>query len=396
MLACQPNDFRNADVAGAGARLVLSLAPKVTVFPHGSTCRTEAGACSQPDPSDAEDLAFRTALHPNASAGYGSSIRALANDVVIRRRLNNAQSKPGKGATRGKITEFSRKSRTRLALFAGNIAPLPAMLGLTYPEDFPTDGKMVKRHLAAFRKCLMRKGIGGCWVFEWQERGAPHVHVAITRCVSKVELSQLKADWHRITQTSDSHHEYRGCWVQSLHSKGGLRSYWCKYGAKLEQKQVPEGFENVGRLWGRFGDVPIIELASEVGTRADVAPVIRAAVNLVNAKRRDKRAKLRAKGKRAPSWLLPVKDKGVAGFVLWGEGVSVAALIARLSSPQAAPERPFARLEQHVHRLACTSAPKRAPVKVPPRVNLPPVPLLDMPFPVPSVPRTAPVVPVWA
>jgi hypothetical protein len=264
------------------------------------------------------------------------------------------------------------------------------MLGLTYPEKFPTDGKLVKSHLAAFRKCLMRKAIGGCWIFEFQERGAPHIHIAITRRITKRELAQLKADWHRITKTQDSHHEYRGCWVQSLHSKGGLRSYWCKYGAKLEQKQVPEGFEfeNVGRLHGKFGDVPVIELASEVGTRADVAPVIRAAVNLVNAKRREGRAKLRAKGKRAPSWLKPVKDKGVAGFVLWGEGVSVAALIARLSSPQICAARPLAKLESAVSVIGQR-------VKPPPRFDLPLIPPLERLFPAVYTSQPAPPPGLW-
>jgi hypothetical protein len=60
---------------------------------------------------------------------------------------------------------------------------LPGMLSLTYPAGwFPVapDGAAVKRHLKLFRKrweSAWGEPLRGAWKLEFQDRGAPHVHI---------------------------------------------------------------------------------------------------------------------------------------------------------------------------------------------------------------------------
>jgi hypothetical protein len=97
----------------------------------------------------------------------------------------------GAPATRGAITEWSRRSRQRMVeTFAGlNYSPMaregctPGMLTLTYPGDWlsvaPT-AKAAKRHKRAFRKAWHRAfgwKLPAVWKLEFQRRGAPHFHM---------------------------------------------------------------------------------------------------------------------------------------------------------------------------------------------------------------------------
>ncbi len=196
-------------------------------------------------------------------------------------------------AKRGRVREFSQRSRLGLQLLAADLQVVvrkpDLMVTLTYPgnwetattdcvcganqgsSDVPPDscicppsGKVCKVHLRAFRERLTRylklSGVskwGALWFLEFQRRGAPHFHLLLFGFgFSLVELSDFKAwlstAWAEIVRHPDSD-EY------AKHLKAGTRAEWCKaehfgyalkYAAKLEQKLVPVEFSDIGRFWG--------------------------------------------------------------------------------------------------------------------------------------------------
>lgn len=95
------------------------------------------------------------------------------------------------------------------------------------------------------------------WWVEFQNRGAPHLHIFYTRRVpweaaaKKWELQCKKfglcdPDDDRFWRTSTKFEKLRHGWRSSV-------SYARKYAAKAEQKRPPEGYWN-GRMWGVRGN----------------------------------------------------------------------------------------------------------------------------------------------
>lgn len=151
------------------------------------------------------------------------------------------------------------------------------MVALTYPADFPYDGKIVKRDLDVMRKRVARRGMAALWVLEFQGRGAPHMHVLVKGKVNKQWLSRA---WYEIVGSGDEKHLRAGTTYQHIVDDGdpraaddkirhrketerGIRNakrlyitrsevvdYMLKYFDKREQKYVPAGFVDVGRFWG--------------------------------------------------------------------------------------------------------------------------------------------------
>ena len=62
---------------------------------------------------------------------------------------------------------------------------------------------------------------------------------------------ELSKEWYRIVGSGDPKHLRAGTRVERI--KRSAISYVAKYAQKNEQKQVPEGFQNVGRFWGTWG-----------------------------------------------------------------------------------------------------------------------------------------------
>jgi hypothetical protein len=190
---------------------------------------------------------------------------------------------------------------------------LPVMLTLTYPEEFPTDGRVVKRHWITFRKWLMRRGLSGLWFLEFQERGAPHFHVFLN---GRVPAEEVSKHWFKVVGSGDIKHLYAGTKVELLREQHAAAAYAVKYAVKAEQKGVPEGFEAVGRFWGRFGGAEVVPVAEAMGTREAVAPAVRVVRGVVNAKRKQQDRP-------------PMRDKGQYSFTGWGAGPAVSSYLDR-------------------------------------------------------------------
>jgi hypothetical protein len=181
------------------------------------------------------------------------------------------------------ITEWSRRSRARMfrTFCELDFGPLleregiPAMVTLTYPGDWLTvapSGKAVKRHLKAFRKRWERawgQQILAIWKEEFQDRGAPHIHLFTVvpdgRSPEGEHFRQwLSAAWADVVGHPDPEERRKhGLAGTGVDYAVGLRSrdprriavYFSKhglFGAKEYQNEVPPEWKEPGRGPGRF------------------------------------------------------------------------------------------------------------------------------------------------
>lgn len=180
------------------------------------------------------------------------SATVYRHDVVVSIKFSKfLQPDP---APRENCRTWSKKSRKRLMFVAQNTdVRFQSMITLTYPAAFPRDGKVVKKHLNAMLMWL-KYHTGGCdylWFFEWQRRGAPHVHILLSSAIRGVLLVQdVSSAWYRICGSGDEKHRLAGTRCESLRTENGAVRYALKYASKMRQKRVPEDFINVGRMWG--------------------------------------------------------------------------------------------------------------------------------------------------
>lgn len=184
------------------------------------------------------------------------AVAVYRNDVLVMRPGGVV---PRQKPVRGEIMELSDGSLKRLAFVANNAdVEFRSMITLTYPNEFPVDGKQVKAHLGHFLVSLKRKNgrVIYLWFLEFQKRGAPHFHILLNiglpeddrdRALAYTWLSEV---WYRIVGSGDDLHRLAGTRWENLRDKEGGRHYVVKYCAKTYQKQVPEGYRQVGRFWG--------------------------------------------------------------------------------------------------------------------------------------------------
>lgn len=135
------------------------------------------------------------------------------------------------------VWEWSSKSRARMfqtipqldmsewLVDGDDSGASTAMVTLTYPGDWQAvapDGRTVKRHLGAFRRRWERAiGPWVClWKFEFQERGAPHVHylLRVPVLVAGVPFNDwLSTSWAHIVASDNSRcHLCEGIGVECL------------------------------------------------------------------------------------------------------------------------------------------------------------------------------------
>jgi hypothetical protein len=174
------------------------------------------------------------------------------HDVVV--KLHFAKFRQPDLAPRENCRAWSKKSRKRLMFVALNTdVVFRSMVTLTYPQAFPKDGKVVKKHLHAMITWLQyhTSKSNYLWFFEWQRRGAPHVHILLESLLRDFVLAKdVSAAWYRICDSGDEKHLLAGTRCEMLRKKNGAVRYALKYASKMRQKRVPDDFINVGRMWG--------------------------------------------------------------------------------------------------------------------------------------------------
>lgn len=182
-------------------------------------------------------------------------------------------------AKRGKVSRLSRRSLSKLAfLVACSPATFYSILTLTFGQNYPLSGKVVKAMLHKFLIYLRRKfgDFEYYWFLEFQRRGAPHFHL-VTSLVgpSRVQRDVMACLWAKVCEPYDlaytaikapygaknatvgettqqatiRQHRRVRTW-ESLRSEDGAARYALKYALKTRQKVVPKNYRDVGRFWG--------------------------------------------------------------------------------------------------------------------------------------------------
>jgi len=225
-------------------------------------------------------------------------------DVIL--KMTGIRQGPGNsGAVRGEIRGFTHQSRRRLTHLARNTADLwTGFLTVTYPADFPTNGREVKRHLNSLCSWLRRRRVAYIWILEFQERGAPHFHFLISGWLDKKEVAHR---WAAIVNPIFPSEREKlltaGTRIEAVKNPDQVGGYLSTYMAKIEQKKVPAGYKSVGRFWGASRNVQ--RLLSEMGAKtagADLALTWKSAVTRARAASAAARAE-RAGSERAVSSL---------------------------------------------------------------------------------------------
>jgi hypothetical protein len=208
------------------------------------------------------------------------SIQIYRNDVVVVRKAHSARQD---APIRGDVKEFSLRSRKRLAFVAANtIVQFTQMITLTYPKEFPSDGRKVKSDLSNFLDFVRRDQARPdyLWFLEFQKRGAPHIHLLLdapwpSTLRDKVNWRfRVRSAWYRIVGSGDEKHLLAGTSVEKLRTPEGGKRYAVKYALKMYQKIVPLGYRNCGRFWGHSQAVKPLPLGQYRCTEDDIRAVL--------------------------------------------------------------------------------------------------------------------------
>lgn len=201
------------------------------------------------------------------------------NDLVEFRRVKpeGMKSRQGRGIDypkRGKVTDFTAKSRNRLIrkLAKARTTRHGYFLTLTYPDVFPTQPETWKHHLHTFTIYLQRRfpGSSGLWRIEFKIRQsgehnegqiAPHYHLLVFGMAlpqeAEYRLKQwVSKTWAHIVNSDDHRHIKAGTNVRPILNKKHAYRYVSKYAAKLHNDEFSL-VANVGRHWGSFGNLEL-------------------------------------------------------------------------------------------------------------------------------------------
>lgn len=189
------------------------------------------------------------------------AVKKMEDKLVKRRReiqylAGGGSQGGGKPPERTAITSMTPASANRLKKYIDNYyEDFFNMITLTYGADWPTDGKEVKRNLNAFFERIRRTGwfkeYSLVWWLEFQQRGAPHIHMVTTGWMPMRFVATIWSEVSGAPAASSTR-------VESLYASDEVGRYAAKYAAKTDQKQVPEGYDHFGRFWGRRGRRPVV------------------------------------------------------------------------------------------------------------------------------------------
>jgi len=184
---------------------------------------------------------------------------SLQGSALYVRPITSSITPPRGLSGRSKIRKFSIRSAARMRRYLRCCDAKYSIMGtLTYPAEFPRSGRVCKGHFRAFaercRRYYRKSGKDGWsifWFIEFQQRGAPHFHFFATH---EIPRDLLAVWWYDIVDSQDRKHLLAGTRIEYLRNgRSGAIAYASKYAAKMEQKEVPLGFEDVGRFWGAIG-----------------------------------------------------------------------------------------------------------------------------------------------
>lgn len=199
---------------------------------------------------------------------FEKDVKIEKNYLVNEKRKKRLQLKKiNKGGGRKKaLTKLSNKSMRNMKFTCNNMEmDFQSMITLTYPKEYETDGKIVKKHLKYYMEKIKRRypEYKYFWFLEFQKRGAPHYHI-----LTDINIKDIESTEEKIKLNKEIVEDLHNCWIETVNSddikhvkagtrieairlgRNGMGSYVRKYAKKQEQKKVPQNYTDVGRFWG--------------------------------------------------------------------------------------------------------------------------------------------------
>lgn len=209
---------------------------------------------------------------------YPKRVTVYRTDVLMSYGARGCALEPDGDGTRETVTCLSRKSLQRMAFTVQNTeVNFASMVTLTYPAEYPENGKVIKVHLNRFLSWLRSRRAGDyVWFLEFQKRGAPHFHILVESDVTPMR-EDISKRWYKAVKSGDDKHLRAGTRTEKIRQADGARRYAAKYGAKKEQKTVPPRFSDVGRFWGAsrgVKPVPVAEYDVWGASQDDIANIM--------------------------------------------------------------------------------------------------------------------------
>lgn len=189
------------------------------------------------------------------------SIDVYDNGTVIVHRKQTCLTPPKSNFKRARIETLSSRARSRLAFVCKETTvEFKSMMTLTYPAVYPKNGKETKKHLNSLLSTVRARydRLDYLWFLEFQRRGAPHFHIAVSVEVEKEDRLWLAGAWSEVSCKigtdedkfkSKAQHRRVKTW-ENIREKDGFARYATKYALKPYQKSVPSDYSDVGRFWG--------------------------------------------------------------------------------------------------------------------------------------------------
>jgi len=238
------------------------------------------------------------------------------------------------GKTKGsKIKEYTPRTAVRLNLHLSEFSEkYKHEITVTYPAEFPTDGLIVRKHRHELIRRIKRFGVKHYTTcLEFQERGAPHIHILVDKWIN---YRTLKHMWFDIVGSGDPYHLEAGTSIRDIQDITKTRIYMSAYARKKDQKDVPAGYENVGKWWTSNDSAKPHEIEScEYETQREMHRENR---QITRWRKAVKRRVERASGRRHKKWNV----KTGKGFLAWGEKDKLKGTIDKLK-PRADDSVPF-------------------------------------------------------
>lgn len=116
---------------------------------------------------------------------YEEAKQAGFPDDMVRGNWKRFREKGARCGTRQAIKPFTKVSRDQLKLTLRNaVCHWLSFATLTYPEEYPADGRECKRHLNLLLTHMRKHypGIKYVWFLEFQESAFTHLHHVCCAC----------------------------------------------------------------------------------------------------------------------------------------------------------------------------------------------------------------------
>lgn len=198
-------------------------------------------------------------------------------------QLTVAMGEPRRGAVRGIVRSFSRRSGSRLCRYLRASRVRHHVMGtLTYPAG--DEWRSAKPHWRSLVERLRRAqpGINLCWFLEFQANGRPHFHFFADQRIDRHWLARAWAEIVGCQGDRRARHESAGTRIERLRSgRRGATAYARKYAAKLDQKTLPTMLQDsgFGRFWGIVGDRSTVAAATTIRNDEIGSEIVRAALD---------------------------------------------------------------------------------------------------------------------